>query len=317
MIFRTKIEATPYPFQIQYRDSLLFIGSCFSDNIGQKLSESGFNTLINPFGVLYNPVSIANGIEILLEDRRFTSKDLFEYKGLFHSFYHHGKFSLNTENETLKVINESITQHREQLLKTDILFITFGTAFVYEHIERDIIVSNCHKLPAKNFRHYMLDVNEIVSRYKVLLNKLLSLNPKLKIVATVSPVRHWKNGAHRDQLSKSTLLLSIHRLQQDFEALFYYPSYEILMDDLRDYRFYKEDMLHPNSIAVNYIYEHFRTCFYTAETQKLEQEVIKLKKALNHRPINPNTQAHQDFVKATRLKMESLIEKHPYVRIKG
>ncbi len=284
MIFRTKIDATSYPFQIQHRNSLLFIGSCFSDNIGQKLSESGFNTLINPFGVLYNPVSIANGIEILLENKKFTSQDLIEHKGLFHSFYHHGQFSSDSEAATLKHINESISKHREQLLNADFLFITFGTAFVYEHIEQNIIVSNCHKLPSKSFRHYMLNIEEIV---------------------------------HRDQLSKSTLLLSIQKLQEVFESLFYYPSYEILMDDLRDYRFYKDDMLHPNSVAVDYIYEHFKACFYNAETQSLEQEVVKLKKALNHRPINPNTQAHRDFAEATQLKIKSLTEKHPYIRVES
>ncbi len=313
MKFRTKIPPCSSSFSIDHHKKLMMIGSCFSDHIGQKLYNSGFNVSVNPFGVLYNPISIANTLDICMEQRCFSEQDLIEHNGLFNSLEHHGQFSSHSANQTLEHIHR-VTQEQSAYLKTaDYLCLTFGTAYLYRHIQKNKIVANCHKLPAKDFKHELLSVNEIVNVYKTLISKLVAFNPKLRIIATVSPVRHWKDGAHQNQISKSTLLLAIHELQQTYEILEYYPAYELLMDDLRDYRFYKEDMLHPNSMAVNYVYEHFQSTFYNDATQNLEREVLKLKQALNHRAINPQSLSHQNFIEATQQKIKNLLAEHSYI----
>ena len=311
MKFRTEIPIQKFPVDINYKSKVLFLGSCFSDNISQKLIDRGFSVTANPFGVLYNPISIKNGLEILLEKKQFIISDLIQSHGLYHSFSHHGSFSDVSEEKTLKKINHSVKANKNVLKDANVAFITFGTAYVYEH--QGQIVSNCHKLPAKEFKHYMLSVEDIVSEYKSLLIKLNAQNSELKIVFTISPVRHWKDGAHENQISKSVLHLAIAELQKQFDFVYYYPSYELVMDDLRDYRFYAEDMIHINSQAVDYIYKHFQNSFYSEKTVGLEKQVLKLKQALNHRPFNPNTKEHQVFVKNTKAKIEQFTLGHPEI----
>jgi len=311
MSFRTKIPIKQFLFDIEYKSKLLFIGSCFSDNISQKLINSGFSVIGNPFGVLYNPLSIKNVFKILLEKKVFSEDDLVQNQGLYHSFSHHGSFSRDTKQETLVQINTSIEENLELLKTTEIVFITFGTAYVYRDLNSQQIVSNCHKIPAKEFDHFRLTVEEIVQEYKSLLPKLKAQNPNIRIVFTVSPVRHWKDGAHENQLSKAILHLAITELQKQFDFVHYFPSYELVMDDLRDYRFYTDDMIHINSQAVDYIYKYFKASFFSEETVKLEKQVLKLKQALKHRPFNPNTKEHIAFVEKTRVKIERLKKDYP------
>lgn len=312
-LFRTELPVNKFPFNINHRSKTLFIGSCFSDNISLKLIEGGFSTLANPFGVLYNPISIKNSLEILLKGESFTEKDLIQANGLYHSFSHHGSYSDISEERVLDTINLSIKDNSKVLKATTLAFITFGTAYVYRYKKSQQIVSNCHKIPTKEFEHFSLTIEEIVSEYTMLIKKLKAQNSELKIVFTVSPIRHWKDGAHENQLSKSILHIAISRLQQIFNNVYYYPSYELVMDDLRDYRFYAEDMIHLNSQAVNYIYEHFQTSFYSDNTKSIEKQVLKLKQALNHKPFNPDTKEHQEFLKKTQKKIEQLKQDFPNI----
>jgi len=315
MNFRTEINSKVFPFEINHKSKILFLGSCFSDNISQKLINGGFSTTANPFGVLYNPISVKNGIEILLKEKTFSEKDLIFNKGLYHSFSHHGSFSDSSKKIALEQINNSVKENSKKLKDNTVAFLTFGTAYVYRYLQTKKIVSNCHKVPAKEFKHFMLTVQEIVSEYTTLLEQSHSQNPNIKIVFTVSPVRHWKDGAHENQLSKSILHLAISELEKQFRFVYYYPSYELVMDDLRDYRFYAKDMIHINPQAVDYIYTHFQDSFYSDNTKNIEQQVIKLKQALNHRPFNPNTKEHQEFIETTKAKIKLLKQEYPEIII--
>lgn len=315
MKFRTEIPTEPFPFEIDYQSQLMFMGSCFSDNIGQKIINSGFSAHINPFGVLYNPISLKNGLDILMTRKTFTKSDLIQSHGLFHSFSHHGSFSRSSETESLKLINNTTQIYAKKLSHCNILFLTFGTAFVYQYKDSQSIVSNCHKIPAKAFNRFSLSPQDIINSYQTLIKELKSFNPKLKIVFTVSPIRHWKNGAHENQLSKAKLLLAIDALVQQYEFTYYYPSYELVMDDLRDYRFYSDDLVHLNTQAVDYIYQHFQNSFFSKETKQIKARVYKLKQALNHRPFNTETKEYQDFLKSTQEKIALLKATYPEINI--
>lgn len=242
----TRILLPKARFSFSYEDRVVMMGSCFAENIGRKLEENKFSVDINPFGTLYNPASVAEGLRMLLRPERFTSGDLFRHEGVYHSFTHHSRFSAPSEEECLDHINSRLSQSSDFLRKATRLVITLGTAFVYRLKSDGRIVSNCHKLPEKMFDRQRLSTQEIVEDWKPLLLALWEQNPALKILFTVSPIRHWKDGAHENQLSKATLLLATDALQKDYPGrIAYFPAYEILMDELRDYRFYADDMLLP------------------------------------------------------------------------
>ena len=213
---------------------------------------------MNPFGTLYNPSSIAEAIRMLLQPEQFTGDDLFQHEGIYHSFSHHSRFSSPSETECLANINRRLFSSADTILKAQRMILTFGTAWVYKLKSSGKVVSNCHRLPEKMFDRQLLTVGEIVAEWKSLLLSLWKQNPELKILFTVSPIRHWKDGAHGNQLSKATLLLAIDALQKEFpEHTAYFPAYEIMMDELREYRFYADDMLHPSTTAIEYIWERF------------------------------------------------------------
>lgn len=312
MDFYTKIDIPHFSFNIGHKDNILMLGSCFIESIGGELEKSKFNLNLNPFGVLYNPQSIAQALELLIEKREFTEQDLFEYCGLFHSFYHHSRYSDMDVEHCLKKINNSLNKASFDLYNADILILTFGTAYVYRHKARNMIVGNCHKLPASEFDRYRLSVNDIVIRWQQLLRQLKAINPKLKVLFTVSPIRHLKDGAHDNQLSKSTLLLAVEELCQ-MSGENYFPSYEIVLDELRDYRFYKEDMIHPDNVAIAYIWERFGETFFTADTQQIITEWQKIESAISHRPFNAQGNEYKRFLEQTLLKAETFGNKYPYI----
>jgi hypothetical protein len=241
---KTEVDWPLFRKKMGYRHQSMMIGSCFAQNIGDQLWELCLPATVNPFGTLYNPVSIANSLTILLEGKEFTSRDLFFYENLYHSFAHHGKFSRPDQQEMLDHINAKTIKASIVLSGCSHLFITFGTSWVFRHKETGKVVSNCHKLPGTLFDHYRLQVAQITEIWIPLLQQLFKLNPDLQIVFTVSPIRHLKDGAHNNQLSKSVLLLAIDELSLHFgtELISYFPSYELLLDELRDYRFYASDM---------------------------------------------------------------------------
>jgi len=284
MKFRTEIPIPKYPFQISYQDRVLLLGSCFSDNIGSFLTNNRFSVLSNPFGTLFNPVSIANTLKMTLNPALFTEDYRYYFDHRWVSFAHHGSFSHSDENQFVKQINEQFRITKTFLKKTNFLFITFGTAYCYNFIERDLIVANCHKIPNTKFHKYCLNINEIVTIYKEITSILQSFNPSIHIIFTVSPVRHLGDGFHENQLSKSVLHLAVEQLTNG-KNIFYFPAYEILMDDLRDYRFYAEDLCHPNESAVRYMEEIFAESFFSQKTKKQLKEIEKENKFLNHRKL--------------------------------
>ncbi|MDR0205688.1 MAG: GSCFA domain-containing protein [Bacteroidales bacterium] len=282
MIFRTEIPISKYPFQISYQDNILLLGSCFSDNIGGFLSNNRFSVLSNPFGTLFNPVSIANALKMTLNPKLFTDDYCYYFNNQWVSFAHHGSFSHPDENQFKKQIEQQFMETKNFLEKTNFLFITFGTAFCYRFIERNFVVANCHKIPNTQFEKFRLDIDEIVDWYKELIQMIYSINPALKIIFTVSPVRHLGDGFHENQLSKAVLHLAVEQLTKE-DKVFYFPAYEILMDDLRDYRFYAEDLCHPGNNAICYIEKIFADSFFSPQTKEKQKEIEKENKFLNHR----------------------------------
>ena len=313
MSFFTEIEIPEFPNQMDYSKSMMLFGSCFSENIGQKLIDLKFDVDMNPFGILYNPESIANSLRILLENRVFTEDDLFQDQGLWNSFYHHSRFSDVDRNATLEKINKRISLSHEFLKKADFLVVTFGTAWVYELRKTGQIVSNCHKIPAAEFKRFRLGVSEITNVYRELLEQIWKFNPNLKVIFTVSPIRHWKDGAVENQLSKATLLLAIDQLIKGFENQMcgYFPSYELMMDELRDYRFYADDMLHISPAAVDYIFERFSKVMITKASMDVSRKVMKVRKAFEHRPVNPHTLEFREFLQQNLLQIKQLTTQFP------
>lgn len=315
MSFFTEIQIPEFPWKMDYSKSMMLMGSCFSENIGQKLIDLKFKLDMNPFGILYNPESIANSLKILLQKRIFTEGDLFNDQGLWNSFYHHSRFSDTDRQIALGKINSRILSSHEFLKTTDFLIITFGTAWVYEKKETGTIVSNCHKVPASEFKRFRLGVSEITETYRELLEQIWKINPAMKVIFTVSPIRHWKDGAIENQVSKATLLLSVDRLITGFgnRVCGYFPSYEIMMDELRDYRFYAEDMLHLSPVATNYIFDRFSKVILTKESDTVSKSVLKIRKAFEHRPVNPKTAAFKKFIQQNLLQINQLIKQYPYL----
>ena len=312
MEFRTFVKCEPSACQLDYDNSILLVGSCFTENIGQKLKYFRFRTEINPCGIVYNPLSVANVLKMLEEGRRFTEKDLWENQGKWVSFYHHGSFAALGKEECLQGINIRLAQAAAFLKQTDYLLITFGTAWVYRHRATGIIVSNCHKFPGTDFERFRPSAEEIVQLYQPLLAGLRERNPRLKVIFTVSPIRHWKDGAHANQMSKAILLLATEALCRYVPQTYYFPAYEILMDELRDYRFYADDMLHPSPVAVSYLWECFTECYFSKETDRIMKEWEDIRKALAHKPFNAQSETYRKFLTQIVLKIERLKEKFPY-----
>lgn len=314
MNLNTPVEIPSGFIPIHHAQRLLIMGSCFAENIGTLLAENKFQVDINPFGILYNPLSISMALREIIRKRLYEESDLFSYREYWHSPMHHGSFSAATPEEVVRNIRVRLEQAHKEVKQLDWLMLTFGTAYVYEQKKTGKVVANCHKLPEKDFVRRRLETDEITEDYIQLLDELISLNPKIKILFTVSPIRHVRDGMHANQLSKSVLLLAIDRLMQRYpQATFYFPSYEIILDELRDYRFYADDMVHPSSLAVNYLWERFSETFFCPETQALIKECATIRKAIAHKPFHPESEEYKRFLGQIVLKIERLNEKYPYL----
>jgi hypothetical protein len=313
-MFQTKVDIPYSSLNISYSNKIMTLGSCFAENIGLKMKNVFFDTEINPFGVLYNPVSICNSIKILLENNNFTKDNLFENRGLWQSFSHSSLFTASSAEQCIDNINTRLSGATTFLKNTDFLLITFGTAWVYEDKESGSVVSNCHKLPARMFNRRRLSVEEIVAVYSPLISLLKSRFPDLKLIFSVSPIRHWKDGAHENNISKSILLLAIDALQKQFETINYFPAYEIQLDELRDYRFYASDMLHPSEVAIDYIWERFTETYFSEETKCMKKEFEQLKSDLSHRPMFPDSVEYLKFQLYIQNKKDELILKYPFLQ---
>jgi hypothetical protein len=266
-----------------------------------------FPSLLNPFGILYSPISILEGFKWLNSADYFSENDLFQHQGLWHSFQHHGQFSHPNKEHTLSQINEALKEAKILLKKSNRLILTFGTAHVFRYRKTGNVVANCHKLSGQDFERKRLSLEEVSAALFQIFELVRSINPELKIILTVSPVRHIRDGLVENQKSKATLLLAIEKLAQaQPDAVFYFPSYEIILDDLRDYRFYKEDLIHPNDTAVDYIWSYFENAFFNEKTQILAQKIEKIRNAVAHRPLHPESVPHQTFIKNQLLRIEAL-----------
>ena len=308
----TTVRIPEPPFRLGLGERILLLGSCFAENIGAKLEEGKMNVDVNPFGTLYNPSSIATALRILLHPERFTENNLFHHEGIYHSFAHHSRFSSISKEECLDNINDRLFASAEKIRETKCLMITLGTAYVYRLKSTGEVVANCHKLPEDMFTREMLGVDEVVKEWKELLLSIWEQCPELKVLFTVSPIRHLRDGAHANQLSKATLLLFAEALRRSFpERVTYFPAYEIIMDELRDYRFYADDMLHPSPLAVDYLWQRFTEVFLSAEAGEALKEWTGVRRALEHRPFNPEGEEYKRFLSQTLLKMKRFSEKFP------
>lgn len=317
MLFRTEISLLSTPFQINYAHKILLLGSCFSENIGSWLESHYLDVMVNPFGIIYNPASAANSLRLLLDEKEYQPHDLFKHQGYYHSFDHHSRFSEADPDQMLCHLNQQRRQATRQLREADFLMVTFGTAWVYTLRTEGTVVSNCHKLPEKEFARRALSVTEIVETWTPLLEELFAKNTRLKVLFTVSPIRHLKDTMHGNQLSKATLLLAIDQLQKRFpEQTAYFPAYEILLDDLRDYRFYASDMVHPSEMAIEYIRQKFAESYFSADTKKLFTECEKIRRALEHRPSDPNSVNYKRFLTQNIEKLNQLIDKNPFFTLR-
>lgn len=308
MDLRTIINIESSPDKITYNDWVMFIGSCFASSIGSQMLMGRMPVMINPAGAVFNPVSVCNTLDTLTSGKEFMQSDLHYHDGAYLSFCHYTDFSSDDPSKVLEKINRKSKEALEFLKNARFLFITLGTARVYRWKKTGVIVSNCHKIPSIQFESELLTVNEIVALWKKQLEKLHSLFPKLKVVFTISPVRHWKDGAHGNQVSKSVLFLAVEELLKHSVSPQYFPAYELVMDDLRDYRFYGDDMLHPSTAAIEYIWDSFSSCYMENKTKAVWNEVAKITKACNHRFINDSDIKIKSFADRI-LKQISDIEK--------
>jgi len=285
MKFRTELNIPKSDFKINLDDKIAIFGSCFAENISEKLSQAGFCIDANPFGIVYNPISLADIFHQIVDNKIYTENDLIKHDGVYHSFSHHSRFSSSDKNLVLEKINSRIKEAFIFLKTADYLIITFGTSYYYRLAETGQPVSNCHKLPEKYFYRKRMSIEDIVSQWVWVIPALTDNNPNLRIIFTVSPIRHFRDGFHENQLSKSILLLAIEELIDIYPSCSYFPSYELLLDDLRDYRFYARDLVHPSDEAIDYIWEKFSDAYFDLSTKKMVDKYEKKSKSDLHRPI--------------------------------
>lgn len=302
MKWRTEISRPQIDAVVNHDTSIVMIGSCFTDEIGHRLQSQLFDVKVNPLGTLFNPISIADAINDALDNRIFEVDELFEVDGTWRTLRRHSRFSSSDRDATLQMLNSSLSDTREQLLNADFLIVTFGSAIGHRHISSGNVVANCHKLPAEKFFVEKLSVAQITLQWSKLLHKLFELNPKLNVIFTVSPVRHIGYGLERDRLSKSTLIVAVNDLLN--ERVKYFPSYEIVVDDLRDYRWYADDMVHPSKQAVDYVYDIFRQSVMTPATISQADRWGKLTRRLEHR--HSTTEAETSFWEETNKLAQNL-----------
>lgn len=304
----TTVTKKPSIEKITHKHNILMIGSCFSNEIGNKFFSEGFSTYINPFGILYNPISIAECLERIAKKEFFNSNDLIYNNGYYYLFAAHGDYRATDQQTLLEIINNVILKAHEYLEKTDYIFITLGTAMTYWYTPLNTLLGNCHKLDNKLIERRLVPYKDIATKFSETLLLLRNIfGNKHHIIFTVSPIRHWKEGYRDNLISKSHLHLAIEELIKMDNSLDYFPSYEIVMDTLRDYRFYSEDMLHINSTAVDYIWEVFSDVYFSAETIELNSQFRKLWLMQNHRAINPKSelyQRHLDKIERTKKELQ-------------
>lgn len=314
----TPVTLPPSPPRLAYGQVGLSFGSCFSERIAQRLQAGGLDLLANPFGIQYNPLSIASGLEHLLSGRDFDAEDLVEREGRWHSFAHHGRFSTEDQLSTLSRIRSARRLASDLLARADYLLLTWGTAYVYRLADPALgtvgaVVNNCHKFPEKHFSRARVTTAELLAVWEPLLDRLFARRPQLQLIQTVSPIRHLRDGAHANALSKATLLLFAEALAERYsERIHYFPTYEIVLDELRDYRFYGEDMTHPSTLTEQLLWERFVAWGVEAETQGGLEAFARYRREEAHRPLHTSPQALAQREEQLALKRAALGVRYPH-----
>lgn len=304
--------------QIDYKSNLLLLGSCFVENIGNKLEYFKFQNLQNPFGILFHPKAIETLIANAINLKEYKEEDIFFHNEQWHCFDAHSRLSNVSKKEVLNDLNKQIKSTNQQISKSTHIIITLGTAWIYRFLETNTIVANCHKIPQNQFEKELMSVDDVVKSLKSIVSLIKSVNSKASIIITVSPIRHIKDGFIENSQSKAHLISAIHQLLNQKSSIknhqsFYFPSYEIMMDELRDYRFYDDDMVHPNKTAINYIWEKFRFVWISSDAFKTMEAVDAIQKGLLHKPFNPNSEAHQKFLQGLETKKAQLQLQFPHI----
>ena len=314
MEFRTTVKTGENRSWLHHSDSVVLLGSCFSDNMGGKLHGALINATVNPMGTLYNPMSIARGVQRLIDNEPVAGKDLFMQSGVWNSYDFHSRYSLPDKQATLDRMNQRILQGHDALRQAQLLTITLGTAIVYRLKTTGEVVANCHKVPQHEFERKMATVGEMVSVLDEMLTALHAFNPGLRIILTVSPIRHIADGLDINSLSKASLRVAIHEaLAKHHEYCDYFPAYEIMLDDLRDYRFYNSDMVHPSDVAVEYIWQAFQATYLDDRSALAVARCERIHKRLQHRPMSANPDTVQRFNNDTASVVRNLIKEYPYL----
>jgi hypothetical protein len=315
MDFHLEFSPKPFDVKINHQQNLLLIGSCFTEQIGTKLSNHKFSVLDNPNGILFNPVSISKSISSYIDNKQYNQSDLFYQNECWNSWEHHSRFSKPGVAECLADINESQTKAHHFLKKADWLLITLGSAFVYE-LDNKEVVANCHKVPTDKFVKRLLTAADVFTDLQKTIDKIVAFTPALKIIFTISPVRHLRDGFVENNRSKATLIQVVHQLIEKNNNCFYFPAYELIIDDLRDYRFFAEDMVHPNYAATNYVWEKFIATCIDEPSQQLMKEIAVIVAAKNHKPFNPTSEQHKKFLQTNLEKVKKLQQQFPYLHLK-
>jgi hypothetical protein len=314
MKFRTELEIEASNNVLSHTSKVMLFGSCFAESIGEKLLYYKFPVMVNPFGILFNPNSICNSIQSICQRYYYTEKDLIHYNGLWHSFNHHGNFSNINKDLCLKKINESIDQAYTFIQEANTIIITLGTAQLWKYKTGDV-VANCHKIPTSEFTQQMQTPADIRASFIYVIDQIYALNKDVHIIFTVSPVRYLKHGMHQNQISKSILLTAVNELITEYPEISYFPSYEIMMDDLRDYRFYGEDLIHPSGMAVDYIWSKFAEQYFNDDTITINKKVEAYQRALSHRILNPESDASMKFLNHLFDIRNNLTESYPFLKL--
>jgi len=303
----TKVQFQKLPFKINHQDQLFFIGSCFSENIGNKFKRLHFNTKINPLGICYNPILIAQILERILSKKLIDQNEVVEHEDRFFTFLNHSKLNSRSSEKHLKKINKLLVKTEAFLSNTDYIFFTFGTAYYYKHLASNCDVANCHKLPNNQFEKKLATNQMIVSSFQKCIDQLKTINPKIKILFSLSPVRHIRDGIEENSLSKSILRLSINQLVNKIPGnCFYLPVYELQIDELRDYRFYNEDLIHPNGVAIKIIWERLEEIFFDEKTKNINSKIEKYKLMKNHKIMHKKSEAAQKLIAKIKNEKQEL-----------
>ena len=311
MNFQTQIPIQKSDFPMDYQSKIMLLGSCFAENMAEKFEYFKFVNVVNPFGIIFNPVSLEKLIFRSIHKKYFTEKDIFFHNEAWHCFEVHSELSNPKATEFLATLNQLIDFTNQQLKKSTHIIITLGTSWVYRHIETHEIVANCHKVPQKQFVKEILSIAQIEASLQNIMTEIQGVNPNCNFIFTVSPVRHIKDGFVENNVSKAHLISALQSSSFQLPASGYFPSYEIMMDELRDYRFYAEDMLHPNHTAIDYIWIKFFENYIDEKEYGLMNQVCEIQRALKHRPFNSNSESHNKFLENLNQKINTLVKKYP------